>query len=366
MLADGLHLSNFKGSGMMAYANGSTQGQPYYRTPYQDNQKNLKSHQLQGHGNSISLDDEDAPPLPPATLLTPTKTPTLGKQTPPQKQKEPKPSGMVLLGSALGTLLPMILLANKQNTWEKALNIPEHVDVRKLLRIPHDKKIPFLPESLNFKFLRFLGVDYGMPEILGLGASSVAGGFLGGVIGDKGKDTKEKAKEGTFQFITNILAPVLACHVIKEGVEHAMVKGPLSEAKQTVEELRGKETHKLEKFIPEKLNGFGKAIETNLFTKAGAATVISMLGIGVGVGAGAFISNAVNKLIDPEREKRKIKGRDFLIQGDDMIAGFTVTGALKGIPILRDIDKVLPLIYFVSGNETGKQRKENPNDTPTA
>ena len=145
-----------------------------------------------------------------------------------------------------------------------------------------------------------------------------------------------------------------------------MVKGALSEAKYIQEVKNGKEIKEIETFTTAKLNKFGKLIEKNTLTRAGAATVISMLGIGIGVGTGAFVSNAVNKLIDPDREKRKIKGRDFLIQGDDMIAGFTVTGALKGIPILRDIDKVLPLIYFVSGNETGKQRKDPLDDSPNA
>jgi hypothetical protein len=99
-------------------------------------------------------------------------------------------------------------------------------------------------------------------------------------------------------------------------------------------------------------------------TRIAAATGISMAGIVAGVLTGAFVSNGINKLIDSEREKRKIKPKDFAIQLDDMIAGFTVTGALKSVPILQHIDKVLPLIYYVSGTETGKQRKEPPNETP--
>jgi len=232
----------------------------------------------------------------------------------PSKKKEPT-SKLVSLGSAIGTALPMLFFATKQgkfkgDVFEKAVSL--------------------------FK------VDYGKKEILALGASAVAGGFLGGVCTDKGKHSDEKLKEANFQFITNILMPVLFCDFIKEQVEHLKAKHP-----ELKDALGG--------MIEE---GNEKALKTsgNTIRRITAAVAISVAGIVAGVTTGAFISNKLNQLFDPEGQKRKIKVRDLLIQVDDLIAGFTITGALSSVPVLKHIDKVLPLVYYFSGTETGKQK----------
>jgi hypothetical protein len=75
------------------------------------------------------------------------------------------------------------------------------------------------------------------------------------------------------------------------------------------------------------------------------------MGVVGGVTIGSFISNQINKRIHKDDiPPRKIHAKDFLIQVDDMAAAFTVTGALPFV------DKVLPLVYFLSGMETGNEQ----------
>jgi hypothetical protein len=76
----------------------------------------------------------------------------------------------VLASSAVGTLVPMLLIAKKQKT------------------------------SL-FK------IGYELKEMLMLGTGSILGGLAGGIIADKGKNTQSKLREGGHQFLANLLLP---------------------------------------------------------------------------------------------------------------------------------------------------------------
>jgi hypothetical protein len=227
----------------------------------------------------------------------------LQSSNPGEIKPERKTSMPVAIGSLIGTLLPMILLASRQGKFKDAKGLSKVL-------------APFM-------------VDYGVKEIIGLGGSAVLGGLLGGVIHDKGEDTWAKVKEGNYQFITNITMPVLFCEFYKR-----MVK-------------------KLGKQFPK----VGFLSSEKMLTKITRSTLVGLIGVVSGVTTGAFLSNQLNKRIHKDEiPPRKIHAKDFLIQVDDMIAGFTVTGALENVAILCHLDKVLPLVYFLSGLETGNEK----------
>lgn len=216
---------------------------------------------------------------------------------------ERKTSMPVAVGSLIGTLAPMAIMAAMQGKFKDTKGL------KKVLA-------PFM-------------VDYGWKQIYALGASAILGGLAGGIINDKGKDTWAKIKEGNYQFITNIATPVAMCIFFDKQVEKLGEKFPKM-TWLTSEKLRHK--------IPR-------------------STITNIMGVVGGVTIGSFISNQINKRIHKDDiPPRKIHAKDFAIQVDDMAAGFTATKALESIPVLCHVDKVLPLVYFLSGMETGNEQ----------
>jgi hypothetical protein len=295
--------------------------------------------------------------------------------------KQEKPKKPVVLGaSVVGTLVPMAMLAAFGSETNLYKEIGENFDKtgwNKWLKKPAQALGTFC-------------VNYEKPwRIFALGGSAVAAGYAGGMIRDKGEGGKEKAKEGVFQFVTNIFMPVAFCWGLKNGVDHFKkikdagikeVTAPFLD----VEENKFKIADNLNKILPKrseeeiidpsKLSNFGKFLEgyveeggkvvkgtKNIHKAMPAISAIglSLAGIVAGVTTGAAVSNGINKMIDPEREKRKIKASDFAIQVDDLVAGFAVTGVLQRIPFVGPfIDKILPLVYGYSAYETGDKTKK--------
>jgi hypothetical protein len=230
---------------------------------------------------------------------------------------ERKTSMPVVVGSLIGTLIPMALLARHQGQFSKLQGL------KKLL-------VPFYA---NYKEKPL--------QLMILGASATLGGLLGGIYNDKGEDTWAKIKEGNYQFITNIMMPITFCVWFDK-----LVSG-------------------LGNKFPEKLPWLNSE---KLIHKIPKGTITNLLGIVTGVTVGAFLSNQLNKRIHKDEiPPRKIHPKDFVIQVDDMIGGFTATGAFNSIPVLCHLDKVLPLVYFLSGMETGnedgseKAKEHRPN-----
>jgi hypothetical protein len=241
---------------------------------------------------------------------------------------ERKTSLPVVLGSLIGTILPMIVMASREDLFKKAKGLKGPLKITKKVLTPfkvNEKTIQNIGIGLKQLFAP-LNVDYksknGYLKIIALGGSAVLGGFLGGVINDKGEDTWAKIKEGNYQFITNIVMPVLFCKFfdgIAEKLAHQFPKIDLLSSEKN-------------------------------FPKITRSAIIGLAGVVTGVTLGAFLSNQLNKRIHKDDiPPRKIHAKDFLIQVDDMAAAFTVTGALPFV------DKVLPLVYFLSGMETGNE-----------
>ena len=223
---------------------------------------------------------------------------------------ERKTSMPVAVGSLIGTLLPMAIMAGREGLFKKAKGLG------KLLA----------PFNVDYK------TKNGYLKIIALGGSAVLGGFLGGVINDKGKDTWAKIKEGNYQFITNIVMPVLFCKFYEQMTEKLAHRFPKID------------------FLSSEKN----------FPKITRSAIIGLAGVVTGVTTGAFLSNQLNKRIHKDEiPPRKIHAKDFLIQVDDMAAAFTVTGALPFV------DKVLPLVYFLSGMETGNEKGDKKGEPPS-
>ncbi len=89
------------------------------------------------------------------------------------RESERKEATRALIGSAIGTLIPLFLFAKKQNT-------------------------------------SMLKLQYGLKEITGVSAGSIIGGVLGGRIDNDRFDRIQKVKEGVFQFTNAALPPAIA------------------------------------------------------------------------------------------------------------------------------------------------------------
>lgn len=88
------------------------------------------------------------------------------------RKSERREEFRALTGAIVGTALPLLAFAKKQNT-----NI--------------------------FK------VHYGLPELVGVSAGGIIGGVLGGIMGADRFDRKRKVNEGIFQFANAALPPAI-------------------------------------------------------------------------------------------------------------------------------------------------------------
>lgn len=171
-----------------------------------------------------------------------------------KKKEENKINVLALLGSILGTLIPMLLIMKRQNK-------------------------------------NILNIKYEFKEMMYVGVGAILGGLSGGLIKDKkeNKDNKwEKIKEANFQFITNLFVPTL---FVDKLIELADKKLP-------------KEIYTASNKIAKAL-----AVITGIFTgmKLGEFVTNKINCYGIN-------SNEDKK----QEQKRKIKFKDILIHIDDL------------------------------------------------
>ena len=181
----------------------------------------------------------------------------------------------IIAGAAAGTIIPLVKFAKKQS-------LPIHK------------------------------LQYTTKEMIYLSTGSIAGGILGGIVADKGKNIKNKIKEGVFQFF-NAIVPTLMIKPILYICNHVK---PLNNNK----------------------------------IKAG----LLLGGIFSGMHIGADISNKINGNKTPE-SKRKVKFIDSLAN-IDVISGALI---LAKMPLIDKfgIQKFLPLPYIWTGFEAGRTRE---------
>lgn len=180
----------------------------------------------------------------------------------------------IIAASTIGTAIPLILAAKKQ-------------------KLPIHK------------------IQYTTKDMLLLSTGSILGGISGGILVDKGKNTKEKIKEGVFQFF-NAIVPTLLIKPILYLCEHV------------------------------------KALNNNKIKPT-----LLLGGIFGGMVLGAEISNKINN--NDENHKRKVKFIDS-IANIDVISGALI---MAKIPLINKlgIEKFLPLPYIWTGYEAGRTRE---------
>ncbi len=154
-------------------------------------------------------------------------------------------------------------------------------------------------------------IKYTTKDMLLLSTGSILGGISGGIIVDKGKNTKEKIKEGVFQFF-NAIVPTLLIKPILYLCEHV------------------------------------KALNNNKIKPT-----LLLGGIFGGMVLGAEISNKINH--NDKEHKRKVKFIDS-IANIDVISGALIMAKMPLINKLG-IEKFLPLPYIWTGYESGRTRE---------
>ena len=94
------------------------------------------------------------------------------------RESERKEAIRSVVGATVGTAIPLLLFAKKQNV------------------------NPFK-------------LKYGIKELIGVSSGAIAGGTFAGMLGENKKDNIQKAKEGVFQFMNASIPPLFAAGLIK-------------------------------------------------------------------------------------------------------------------------------------------------------
>ncbi|HBG49026.1 MAG TPA: hypothetical protein DDW90_05905, partial [Cyanobacteria bacterium UBA9971] len=206
----------------------------------------------------------------------------------------------VLCTTVLGTLASLLFIRKY-----KGMSIKN--DLMKLSRSSDIKT--------NLKNIaNFFDINISLKEMLIMGTGSILGGLAGGIITDKNKKTKNKVKEGVYQYFNMAVPTFIVDRLIKLTKKH------------------------------EKFN--------NRFAQIGSVVV----GIGGGMPIASMISQKINNsIVDKEpKYNRKMKLKDCIMHIDDI----TMALILAKVPFVSKlgIDKILPILYLPSGYETGKQK----------
>lgn len=216
-----------------------------------------------------------------------------------QKQNKPLMAGLSLMGA----VAPVVLINIANGNAKKAMD-------------------GFRSATGVLKKTLSLGKMFKMEkytDLLASTAGAVIGGIAGGILGDKDKkNKKEKFKEGTFEFLNNIIPTTIVA----------------------LAETFSKKTGKLNS-APQKALTIAASVASGMFIANKA-------------------SNKINeKVFDKDEKKptkRKFKISDCLVHMDDIL-GILV---LAKIPLAQTIhaDKILPLLYAKTGYETAQAKKE--------
>lgn len=178
----------------------------------------------------------------------------------------------VIIGSIAGTVLPMIYFAKRQNA-------------------------------------KIYNLNFGLAEMITVGAGSIAGGVLGGILSDKSKNHKNKINEGIFQFFNASVPPLVFAGLTK---------------------------------IQDK-------------TKFAKNKIVSAINTVVGLTGGMFLAAKISNLVIDPHDKvpdRKLTMKDAVVNIDDALGVF----ALAKFPFIDKLhpEKVLPAIYAWCGYRAGQ------------
>lgn len=195
-------------------------------------------------------------------------------------------SVLAVAGAILGAAIPAILIAKKQKPTIK-------VD--------------------SFKnFMKFLNIDYQLPEFLAVGLGSIVGGLLGGLNDPHEKNKLKKLEEATFQAM-NIIIPTF---LVTRSMTFCENRKSLN-------------------------NGWAKAAAT-------------LGGVMIGVNTAVLLSNAIDKKVFNRYEcnpDRKFRSRDLVVHVDDLVGALVISKWSFAEKL--QLNKFLPAIFAWNGYEVG-------------
>lgn len=192
-----------------------------------------------------------------------------------------KTSALAVLGAVIGATIPTILIAKKQNPKLK-------------------------PDSFK-NALKYLDINYELPEILTVGMSALLGGLAGGLADKKEKNKLKKLEEGTFQAMNLLIPTFLVSQAFKLCKKTKSLNNPL------------------------------------------AIAIGTLGGVFAGVNIAVMLSNRIDKKVFNRYEcnpDRKFRSRDLVVHVDDIITSL----ALAKAPY---INTVLPAVFAWNGYEVG-------------
>lgn len=183
--------------------------------------------------------------------------------------------------------------------------------------------------------LALKNLTYDEKDVLMIGAGSVAGGLIGGILADDNKENhKYKLREANQQYFGSIFAPVSILAGVNKIFDKIDIKMPMLP-----------ESYKAAKVVNPILNVLPRAV----------STVVSLVG---GMELGNKIMNKFNNKVFKEEVKHEVKPEDYLVHADDLC--LTASMLLKDIPSVSSVtSKILPLTFVVAGSKTGMQKKES-------
>lgn len=197
-----------------------------------------------------------------------------------------KTSALAVAGAILGAAIPAILIAKKQK--------------------------PDLKVNSFKNFMKFLNIDYELPEFLAVGLGSIVGGLLGGLNDPHEKNKLKKLEEATFQAM-NIIIPTF---LVTKSMKFCENRKALN-------------------------NGWAKAAAT-------------LGGVMVGVNTAVLLSNAIDKKIFNRYEcnpDRKFRSRDLVVHVDDLVGALVISKWSFAEKL--QLNKFLPAIFAWNGFEVG-------------
>jgi len=177
---------------------------------------------------------------------------------------------------------------------------------------------------------RFLAkLDYGVPEVLTLGAGSCIGGLLGGLLFDKNKNNRQaKVRESLIQY-TNISLPIITVGACSHVGKFLSKKLPKS---LTTTKTKG-------------LQLLGKTPEI----------IMPLVGLFAGIYIGNRASNKLNQKIFKTKEDRPVKVSDMSVHIDDLCVSSQYI-APNSI-ITKGISRIIPLALMFPGYEIAKKQE---------
>ena len=181
-------------------------------------------------------------------------------------------------------------------------------------------------------------------EIFAIGASSVAGGLVGGYFFDKKENFSAKCSEAVSQLLGDISIPL------------AFVAGPTALYKK-FEDLATTATKHT------KLQSAAKFINNNKILRVLCPTLVSGISLVTGIIAGNRVSNALNAKVHGEKQDRGIRITDFAPHLDDVCLAITLMKEKS--PIGDIISKFVPIALSVAGIETGMAHKKHNHNKGT-